>query len=154
MKRNGSGSQGWFRVWHKSPIYSGSPPSPLTVQGANLLITRWTKGPHRLGQLFLELSQLLHAQIQNLQDALIGWVPELTGTQTNVSDKTYHSPTTIANNIAKKTTIANHNNWICQKSNREGHHELVHMSRRLGQLGQLTKHEIKERHIKKNLVKY
>jgi hypothetical protein len=57
-----------------------------------------TKGTGRLAQLFLELMNLLHVQIQNLLGAFISLVPECTLTRSNVLEKTNHSPTSLGKN--------------------------------------------------------
>jgi hypothetical protein len=57
-----------------------------------------TKGTCRLAQLFLELMILLHVRIQNLLGAFIGLVPECTLTQSNVPEKTNHSPASLGKN--------------------------------------------------------
>jgi hypothetical protein len=58
---------------------------------------------------------LLHAQIQNLQDTLTGRIPEFTSTRPIVLDKTYHSPTSIANHLEAIEMFwyqGYHDNWI------------------------------------------
>jgi hypothetical protein len=51
-KRNGGRGKRCFRVWAKSPIYSGRVIWALSVHSVSLEIVGCTNGPQRLSQLF------------------------------------------------------------------------------------------------------